>query len=622
VNLRAGWPWLALTVFLLAAGANETAQNWTHVVRIAGHGLRLDRVDQIVQSATDTHVFGIETDNDIPGRYESFLDPAEKLKAIRAVADKAHAAGNKAFVYIAGLECITAGAAKSEHSFFKDHPDWVQRKITGEPAVFGGGAAFWIREGDEDVWISPFATEWRKLYMARVRQIAATGIDGVYVDIPYWMTHFTGWEDSWASFDQHTVTAFRTKTGLDARKDIKLGDFHDPGFRRWIDFRIDALTEFMREIDANVKAANPDCMTIAEIYPGLEFEAVRVGADVYDMYRVVDAIAHEYEFEDGAPMAASKTPLDWLHYMIGMYSFRSFAGGKASWMLSYSWDGEKSIDPSEAMKNLFVAQLVAGTNSWDAATHVMSGSNDLAARKQIFGWIAGHAKRFYRPRLPVSPVGVYFSPRTRNYSANEYLPSYFGSMALLMHSHLEFQVVTPRSLPAFKGEVLILPGAGQLGADELGMLDRQAKDRGMALVRDKTAGEYWKTLAGSFVKTAETGASLPETEAAKSLRETLRRLNYQPAVEISASPFLTAQIARVDGRIHVFFANFKGLKSKVTATQIPERDVKVSFPEAAGSRVFALPYLGQPRQVSARRDNGRLTCVIPEIHKGMVVWVE
>ncbi len=75
--------------------------------------------------------------------------------------------------------------------------------------------------------------------MERVRQIAATGIDGIYVDIPYWMTHFDGWEDSWASFDDYTVEAFRQKTGLDARRDLKLGDFADPHFRRWIDFRID-----------------------------------------------------------------------------------------------------------------------------------------------------------------------------------------------------------------------------------------------------------------------------------------------------------------------------------------------------------------------------------------------
>ena len=55
---------------------------------------------------------------------------------------------------------------------------------------------------------------------------------------PYWMTHFDGWENSWASFDDYTVEAFRQKTGLDARRDLKLGDFADPHFRRWIDFRI------------------------------------------------------------------------------------------------------------------------------------------------------------------------------------------------------------------------------------------------------------------------------------------------------------------------------------------------------------------------------------------------
>ena len=272
----------------------QTDQDWTHYVRIAGHGLRLDNADQIVRGATDTNVFGIEVDNDIPGRYESFVDPTEKLKAIHAVAEKAHAASNYAFVYIAGTECITAHAASAAHSMAKDHPDWLQRKITGEPALFGGGSAFWIREGDEDVWVTPLAPEWRKIYMERVRQIAATGIDGVYVDIPYWMTHFDNWEDSWVSFDDYTVAAFKAKTGLNARTDLKLGNFRDANFRKWVDFRIEVITDFMREIDSNVKAVNPKCKTIPEIYPGIEESAVRVGSDVYELYGVVDTIAHEY----------------------------------------------------------------------------------------------------------------------------------------------------------------------------------------------------------------------------------------------------------------------------------------------------------------------------------------
>ena len=287
---------LARTFFVVAAlciaahAEDSTSQNWTHFVRIGAYSLTSSNADEIVRDATAHHVSGIEVDNDITGRYESFLDPTEKLQAIRALAAKAHAAGNHAFVYIAGTECITAHADKSPHSVVKDHPEWLQRKITGEPAVFGGGSAFWIVPGDEDVWISPYATDWRKQYMERVRQIAATGIDGIYVDIPYWMTHFDGWENTWASFDDATVAAFRQETGLDAKKDLKLGDFSDPNFLKWVDFRIRTLTDFMREIDRNAKSVNPAIMTIPEIYPGIEQEAVRVGSDVYQMYSVVDAM--------------------------------------------------------------------------------------------------------------------------------------------------------------------------------------------------------------------------------------------------------------------------------------------------------------------------------------------
>ena len=117
-----------------------------------------------------------------------------------------------------------------------------------------------------------------------MRQIAGTGIDGIYVDIPYWMTHFDGWEDTWASFDDYTVAAFKQQTGLDAKHDLKLGDFSDPAFRKWVTFRIQTFTDFMSEIDRTAKAVNPKIKTIPEIYPGIEEEAVRVGADVYSLY--------------------------------------------------------------------------------------------------------------------------------------------------------------------------------------------------------------------------------------------------------------------------------------------------------------------------------------------------
>ena len=126
------------------AAASEP-QNWTHRVRIGGYGAPEKGASAIVREAADSHVFGIEVDNDITGRYESFLDPEEKLAAIRELAEAAHAAGNRAFVYIAGTECITKDADRSPHTLAKDHPDWLQRKLSGEPASFTSGAAFWMR---------------------------------------------------------------------------------------------------------------------------------------------------------------------------------------------------------------------------------------------------------------------------------------------------------------------------------------------------------------------------------------------------------------------------------------------------------------------------------------------
>ena len=171
---------LSVSLVMLGAPASYPAgQNWTNYVRIGAYGLQPNNTDKIVADAEASHVFGIEVDNDIEGRYESFVNPEEKLKAIHDVAEKAHRVGNYAFVYIAGTECITANADATPHTLAKEHPDWLQRKITGEPAIFGGGTAFWIRKGDEDVWVTPYAPEWRKIYMQRVRQIAGTGIDGI-----------------------------------------------------------------------------------------------------------------------------------------------------------------------------------------------------------------------------------------------------------------------------------------------------------------------------------------------------------------------------------------------------------------------------------------------------------
>ncbi len=611
MNILAIVPLFCALTLCLASRADAPEQNWTNYVRIGAYSLTPSNAEAIVDDAQKSHIFGIEVDNDIPGRYESFLDPAEKLKAIRAVAEAAHKANNHSFVYIAGTECITANAEHSAHSVVKDHPDWLQRKITGEPALFTSGAAFWISPGDEDVWITPYAPEWRKIYMQRVRQIAATGIDGIYVDIPYWMTHFDGWENSWASFDSYTLAAFQAQYGLDARKDVVLGDFSDAGFRKWVTFRIDTFTKFMREIRENARSVNPAIMVIPEIYPGIEQEAVRVGADVYELYGVVDAIAHEYEFGEGDHMAASRTQLDWFLYQAGMLTFRAFAQGKATWILNYSWDGEKDVIPSEAMRTLAASQLTAGANFWDAPGHSMAGSNDSATRKQIFEWIANHEKTFYLPRAPMHPVGVYFSPASRNFDPARFLPSYRGTLLLLLQNHVEFQVVTPRTLPDFRGATLVLPDVSLLNASERSQLQSFLAHGGRLIIAgtDVTALPTAQNII-SFKNSpgATYLAALEKDFLAGSQNkpvEFLAALAPSQDLVVSASPLVASNTAMVNGHPHVFLMNFAGIVPRRNLRPSPDNSVKITASCQRKCLVHFLPFLGEEQVVTSHRGGWR-----------------
>ncbi|HSY90651.1 MAG TPA: hypothetical protein VK812_04720 [Candidatus Binatus sp.] len=614
-------------------------QDWTNYVRIGAYGLKGGDALQIVRNAQASGVFGIEVDNDIPGRYESFLHPEEKLKAIRDVAEAAHREHNYAFVYIAGTECITARGDQVEHTLAKDHPDWLQRKITGEPAIFGGGTAFWIRKGDEDVWVTPYAPEWRKQYMERVRQIAGTGIDGIYVDIPYWMTHFDGWEDTWASFDDYTVAEFKKQTGLDAKHNLKLGDFSDPAFRKWVTFRIQTFTDFMAEIDRTAKSVNPKIKTIPEIYPGIESEAVRVGADVYSLYGVTDAIAHEYEFGNGDHMASGREPLDWFRYQVGMHSFRAFAQGRATWILNYSWDGDKkSTDASqvaarelmirESMMNLAMSQVMAGANFWDAPGHSMAGSNDLPTRKKIFSWIQEHEKTFYLPRSPVDPIGVYFSPDTRNFYADDFVASYRGILILLMQRHLEFQIVTPRTLGDFKGKTLVLPDVRVLGESERNWLQGFAS-RGKIVISGADATGLGSSqnvvrLPDSPGKTY-TAALENDFEHAspESQHAFFESLQGGDAVRIKAGPHVATSIARTsDGHINCFFANFAGLRGGSNPMQTPQTGIEVSVKSPGEGKGFFLPFLGDVQALKGVRHGDLIDFELPPITKGAVFWYE
>lgn len=629
--------------------------DWIRKVRIGGNPLSIEAVDSIVNFAEETYVFGIEVDNDIPGRYVSFLDPTEKLEAIRKVSQKAHQKNNFTFVYIAGLECITDNADEKEHSFYKDHPDWVQRDIKGRPAIFGGEDAFWIDEGDEDVWISPYADEWREIYMKRVRQIAETGIDGIYVDIPYWMTHFEGWEDTWASFDDYTVAVFKDKTGIDAKGDIDLGNFEDPNFLKWVNFRISTLTDFMAEIDSQAKSVNPNCIVIAEVYPGLGEEVVRVGADVYQMYEVVDAIAHEYS--EGEYYASDRAPLDWYNYILGMRTFRAFGAEKPSWMLSYSWNDSKEVSAFEAMKSLFASQIFTGTNPWDAKGYWMSSTNDAQTRKEVYKWIDENEDIFFSQRDPLSNIGVYFSPTTRNLFPEEYIESYFGITSLLTHNHIPFKIVTPRTLGNFDGDILIFSGIKAMDDSEISKIEslrmknlkivaeqrtgiydtsrelrgnspfeiKAEKDANSLLLLDKTIGMTYNELLDKefnkyFNNSKDSSAFL---DFSKDFFEKFSGFyNKTLPINIEAPIEIISFVEENDEYLSIYLLNMKEICEACEPDKKYDQ-ISVSYNDSIGSeKVEILPYLGEEKTIIPNRIETGYKINLPKINRAAVIRIK
>lgn len=628
---------------------------WYHKARIAGNPLTINNIDSIVKHANDSYVLGIEVDNDIPGRYESFLDPAKKLETIKKAAEKAHESDNYTFVYIAGLECITSNADKKEHTFFKNHPDWVQRDIKGRPAKFGANDAFWIDEGDEDVWISPYAKEWRKIYMERIKQIARTGIDGIYIDIPYWMTHFKEWENTWASFDDYTVAAFKEKTGLNANEDIKLGDFKDPGFIKWVKFRINTINDFLKEIDAAIKSVNPNCLTIAEIYPGIGEDAVKVGADVYSLYNIVDVIAHEYS--EGKYYASEREPFNWYKYIFGMKAFRSFAGDKPTWMLSYSWNNDKEVKQRDAMKSLFASQIFNGVNTWDVKTYIMSSTNDLGTRKEVYKWIAENSDKLYYKHYPVDPVGIYFSPETRNLFADEYPESFFGTIFLLANSHIDYDIITPKTLSDFNHKAIILPDAKCLNNEEIETLNH-LKNKGIKIIYIGETGKYDENriirknplyddssfsnnriliikadIGRDYYKILENNLnkyfysdSQKENKIAdykdSLISEIINFIDLTPTIKIDAPVNILTTISKdKNGRTFIHLLNIDQL-CEVCNKNISNNTIRVSFNKNLGKEVYFLPYIGNRQNLKLAGSNENFILKVPMFDRGAVLWIE
>lgn len=226
------------------------------------------------------------------------------------------------------------------------------------------------------------------------------------------------------------------------------------------------------------------------------------------------------------------------------------------------------------------------------------------------------------------PVGVYFSPTTRNYFTKDFLNSYQGAIILLLQHHVEYQVVTPRTAAAFRGETLVLPDVRMLSPEEKIALTAYVESGGKLVITGENATGLGASQRVIILPDCPGKAHLAAVEKDMTVvnhgseQVFFSGLATKAELQVEAPPLVATQIASVDGKPHIFLANFTGLEPRKNAKQTPVAGVKIRFAGTSRARLTFLPFLGEAQSVEGKRIHDGTVFVLPSIEKGAVAWIE
>ena len=202
-------------------------------------------------------------------------------------------------------------------------------------------------------------------------------------------------------------------------------------------------------------------------------------------------------------------------------------------------------------------------------------------------------------------------------------------LILLMQKHLEFQIVTPRTLADFHGQTLVLPDVRVLSdereelAEGIRGAGEEARDHGNG--RDGNRGSRNVVRFPECPGKAYNAALEKDFEHASpdSQQEFLGSLQGGDAVRIKAGPHVATSIARTsDGHLNAFFANFAGLVGGSNPIQTPQAGVEVSVKSSSRGRDSFFRFWGRCRRSKEIGTETTVTFTLPAITKGAVFWYE
>jgi hypothetical protein len=450
-------------ILLLATGATDfvwafsqegsfTWPDWARRARIAGAffepGDSDDDIEGTLDDLASQGVSVVLTDSPWGSSYATSVDDTE-FAAVRdlmaTVVQKAHEWGLKVVLYQTGLELI----ADPPRNPGSEHPDWPQVSLDGEPILFSDISSeqeHWLEEGQSDIWLSP-CSSYRELSLARAREMAGTGIDGLWVDTVYLQHSIGEHEDLWPSTDTCSAATFQSATNLNVPTEE---DWDDPTWRRWVVWRHEQMADYLLAVKQAARDVNPDLVLFEENWNTDGSGATQYANDPAAYLGYADmSTGHEVgtigdRVDEGETGMQDATLDQWLAFVTMIKWARAADASKPSWILTYGYQ------PSDA-ERLAGVILAEGANYYETRGPSMDDSVGADYRQRIFSWIAAHETALYEG-ASAATTSLAYSPRTRDLldqgAGDLYEPGgapffreYRQAAATLLRNHIPFDIV-------------------------------------------------------------------------------------------------------------------------------------------------------------------------------------
>jgi hypothetical protein len=476
---------------LLAASSPAPTPSWIGTARIAGLELYADMPDSEINNGLAAlaaqGVSVVEADSDL-SNYLTDEEFEQEIALMRRFNAAAHRVGLKVVWYYPPLEVLSPNGLTSPRSMFKEHPDEVQIGLNGKPNVFYGNQerVHWVEPTTESAWMSLYSSYVETL-IARIRRVAATGVDGLWIDVPL----FNDIGAAWADLSPKAAAKFRADTGMPAPTKV---DWTDPVWRRWIAWRYDEIAGFVHRLATAARSVSPDVAIIVENVTIDNNSATMLGLDG-SMFKTSPEIMQVWEADvlsDTRGMHDA-LPDDWIS-MIGMAKFaKAASGAKPSWMFTYGQQPEDGL--------LVMAEAIAaGNHPYETKTPKMATTIDASYRRHVFTWIKDQERRLFSSQS-AAKVAIYYSPESRDYvdkgegtgiyattkpddrywwsnlpsdsvHQRTYLAEYRGMIKWLVRNHVPFDIVVrPDSDELGRYDVVLAPALTAISDRDAALLD-------------------------------------------------------------------------------------------------------------------------------------------------------